>query len=152
VDRIAPLEQRRPGELGLGVLVSGEDAFLLEPVAGAHMRAVPPPLLAAEDHVLAIDMTDTSLVVAVSIVERDHHRLRTDQIAELGLFGEALVPVDRIDIVHRHDPAADVGFVDRLEQLRPADLLTEPLDDIADFHFDGVGGIGHGDLLVGLGR
>src|SRR5580704_2696943 len=132
VNRVAPLEQGGAGELGFGNLVTGENPFLEELIAGADMRAVPPPFLAAEDHVLPRDVADTRLIVAVAIVERNRHRLRGDDVAELRLAGEALVPVQRIDIVHRHDPAADVGLVAGLPQLAAAYLLAKPVFDVAE--------------------
>lgn len=121
-------------------------------VAGPDVHAVPPPFLAAEDHVLAIDPAHAGLIVAVPVIECDQHGLRCDYVPEFGRRRKSLVPVDRVDVVHRHDPAADVRLVAWLPQLAAADLVTKSPLDVADIHFDPGIRFGHVPLLLAKPR
>src|SRR3546814_10550909 len=82
MQRVAALEHRRAGELGVGDLVIVEAAFLEQLVARPNPIAVVPPFLAAENQVRAGNLADAGRLTAVSEVQRNRHRLRRDQAAE----------------------------------------------------------------------
>ena len=60
------------------------------------------------------------------VVQRHRDGLRRDDAAELRVAGELLIPVQRVGVVHRHHPAADVGGAARIPQLAAADGLADP--------------------------
>src|SRR3546814_4592641 len=133
MQRVAALEHRRAGELGVGDLVIAEAAFLEQLVARPNPIAVVPPFLAAENQVRAGNLADAGRLTAVSEVQRNRHRLRRDQAAEFRFARKSLIPVDRTGIVHRHYPATAIARRARVTELThtyklPDDMSQDQTD------------------------
>jgi hypothetical protein len=127
-----------------------EAALLEELVAGLDVGGVEPPLLAAEDQVASGDATDAGRLRAMPVVHADAEGLRRHDAAEPRVAREVLVPMEGVGMVHRHDPAADVGDVAGLAELTPADGLAHPVVDIAQIELrltPACAPLGHVDLL-----
>src|SRR6266498_5651252 len=70
-------------------------------------------------------------MAAMAIIHRHREGLRRDDAAELRRPRKILIPVDRVGIVHRLDPAPDVGGVAWVIEFGEDDRLADPLIDIA---------------------
>ena len=114
VGGVAAREHRGPGELRLRDLVVEQHAVVRDLVARQDARAEEPPLVAAEDHVLAGDVALDRGAGAVAGVGADRKRLWRHDPAERALGGAALVVVERVRVLHALRPAADVVDVDGL--------------------------------------
>src|SRR4029453_3308075 len=75
MERVAPREHRRPGELGLRDLVVDEAARLRQAVTRMDARAAEPPLVTPEDHVRTRHVPDDRRRRAVPGVAADRERL-----------------------------------------------------------------------------
>jgi hypothetical protein len=117
VDRVAPLEAGRSGELGIADLVVVRHAVADKMVTGDDAGTEEPPLVAAEDEVGFRDLPDLGRRAAVARVCCDCERLRGDNLAEPAGRREHLVVMQGVRIVHALDPAADVVQSDRVLQL-----------------------------------
>ena len=135
--RVAAREHRGTGELRIGDLVIVEASLLEQRVAGTHRRSVEPPFLAAEDQVAVRNVSDAGRLSSVPVVQTYGDGLRCDQTAELTGTGKFLIPVDRVRVVHRHDPTPHVGGAARIPQLPAADRLAYTVVYIGQIEFDG---------------
>ena len=103
-----------------------------------------PPLVSAEDHVRAGDLTDDRRRRAVADVLADRERLRRDDASEGARRGDGLLVVQGVGVLHRLRPAPDVVGRDVLFLLASADRLADvPVD---------VGGVEGGGSLLGGGH
>src|SRR3546814_3136595 len=71
-------------------------------------RAEEPPVVATEDEVAVRDLADLGGRAAVARVGGDRERLRRDDRLEPALLGPPLVVVERVRVVHRLHPPAEV--------------------------------------------
>ncbi len=131
VDGIAIGKHRRAGKAGVGDLVTGETAFLRQVIARPDRGSIEPPFLTREDQVRSGNLADAGGVASMAIVHRDGEALRRNDSAEFGIPRELLVPVQRVGIVHRLHPAADVRRIAVVPHLGKYDGLADPLVDIA---------------------
>src|SRR5579859_700804 len=98
--------------------------------------AVEPPLLAAEQKVRARYAADACRLRTVAKIESHADRLRRHDAAELRFAREFLIPVERVWIIERHHPAADIARGTRLPQLASADALSDSVLDVAQIQGD----------------
>src|SRR6476620_7523139 len=77
------------------------------------------------------NLADAGGMAAVSIVHRHGEGLRRNNAAEPGGSCEFFIPVNRVGIVHRLDPAPDIGGVTGVIEFRKYDRLADPLIDVA---------------------
>ena len=131
VDGVPARKHRGPGEFGLHHLVVVEPSLLEQLVPRPHRAAVEPPFLAAEDQVAVRNVPHAggSLRRARNPVPTamDCGAIRPPNLESRA---NSLVPVERIGVVHRHHPAANVGRAARIPQLPAADGLAHPMIDV----------------------
>src|SRR5262249_15988160 len=102
---VAAREQGWTGEPRIPDFVLVEAPLLKQLGPRPDAMAVEPPSLAAEDQVRAGNPAHARRLHAVAVIHPNCEGLWSHDPAEPGIARELLVPVDRIGIIHGHDPA-----------------------------------------------
>ena len=139
VDGVPARKYCGPRELRLRHFVVVEAALLEQLVPRPYRTTVEPPFLAAKYQVAVGNVPHARGRCAVPVVQCHGDGLRRDDAAELGIARELLVPVQRIGVVHRHHPTANVRRAAGIPQLPPADGLAHAVVDVGQVELGAFG-------------